>query len=186
MIRSIRLFVFAAASVMASTALGCAGSAGDDAETASEVRRARTDAQVQRAIERAAEGAVYVSEADVPYGWVGASLASRPSELTTALVIDKLASYVDNPDGARLHAKESSFEEFAEPGECGENTYPGPDECAKTEVLMRALKANLKGLKVFYVAPYENPTGDGNPTIFVIGITPEGNIGGVSTSAVWT
>lgn len=182
---SIRCLVPFFFSVVAFSATGCASSADEGGEESSEVRT-RSDAQVKAAIERAAQGAIYVSETDLPYTWVGATLSRRPRALTTQLVIDKLGSTVDNPDGEQLHAKESSFEEFAEPGECSADTFPGPQECAKTQVLMRALKANLKNLKVFYVAPYENPSGDGNPTIFVIGITPEGNIGGVSTGAVWT
>lgn len=172
--------------VLGALATGCASSAETEGEASSEVRGRRTDAQARAAIERAAEGAIYVSETDMPYTWVDARLSRAPRQLTEALVIEHLGSYVDNPDGNELHAKASTFEDFAEPGECSEDTFPGPEECAETAVLMRALKANLKNLKVFYVAPYENPSGDGAPTIFVIGITPEGNIGGVMTGAVWT
>jgi hypothetical protein len=171
--------------LMTVTTVGCAASPNDDtADQSSEVRRS-TDAKARAAIEKAAEGAIYVSETDAPYTWVDAKLDRVPAALTEALVIEKLGHLIDNPDNATIHAKAASFDDFFR-FDCSEDEFPGPEECAKDKILHDALKANLKKLKVFYVAPYENPGGDGVPTIFLLGITPEGNLGGVSTMAVWT
>lgn len=162
---------------------GCAdatpvGSSADEVQV-------RSDASARAAIERAAAGAVYVSEADYPYVWAGAALAAGET-LTPEVVIAKLGHLVENEKGAALHAAEGSFDDFWSFDDCSENTYPGPEECAKDKLLAAALRENLRDLRVFYVAPYENPNGDGVPTIMLLGITPEGNIGGVFTVAVWT
>lgn len=170
--------------VFASVTTGCADDSSSSTED-SEIRARPTDKTARAAIERAAKDAVFVSEADYPYVWADAKLA-RGEKVTPELVIAKLGHLVENKDGAKLHAVESSYKEFWSYDDCTENSYPGPDECAKDKLLDQALKANLKDLKIFYVAPHENPDGDGVPTIMILGTTPEGNLGGVWTVAVWT
>jgi hypothetical protein len=200
----VRLFVPLMIIAGAASVTGCAAEpnqtnqtgTGDDAQQ-SELRRSRrsetrSDADVRADVERAAQGAVYVSETDSEYKWVGASLDGERA-ITEALVREKLGHYVDQTDDgdgplADQFGMEESFSKFSDLGECSEGEYPGPEECAKTRVLLAALKSNLTNLKVFYFGR------DGSPghvngvavTIFVVGITPAGNLGGVQTLAVWT
>ena len=153
-----------------------------------------SDAEVQQAIEAAAEGAMYVSETDSPFEYVFAELGSGDTEVDEALVREHLAKYVDENEAADgpmsdLVSMNTAFTEWkSDHAACSEDEFPGPEECAQLRELDDALEANLTDLRVFYFGR------DGEPgnvegvavTIFIVGRTPSGNLAGVRTLAVWT
>jgi uncharacterized protein len=154
---------------------------------------APSDAQVKTSIETAAQGAIFVSESDFALTYVSAPLAATDG-ITEALVREKLASFVDNDEAADkplrdLVGMSGTFEEWqADYLSCGEDSFPGPAECAEMRELNAALEANLTGIQVFYFGRSGEP---GNVegvavTIFIVGRTPSGNLAGVRTIAIWT
>lgn len=165
---------------------------GQEAEWAPEVR-AKTDAQVKAEVEAAAVDNLYVSESDYPFTWVEAKLEGQKT-MTQTLVREKLASYVDNDADAdkpmsSLVAMDESWTEWKKNSvDCEEDAYPGPEECAKMTKMNAALEKNLRSIKVFYFGS-RGRAGmvDGTAvTIFIVGRTPQGNLAGVKTIAIWT
>jgi hypothetical protein len=186
--RSASVFTICLLAFGAATLAGCGGGssgASNDETSGALETHGQTDAETQAKIEQAAQGVVYISESDVPWTWATAN-GHGISDLTADVIIEKFGQLVDNPEHKQLHAKAAKFDGFFQYDDCQDGEYPGPAECAKDKILHDALDANLKKLKVFYVAPYANPSGDGTPTIFIVGFTPAGNIGAVWTTAVWT
>jgi hypothetical protein len=181
-------------------AFGCASddsppaAAGNRDDFGDEVR-SKSDEQVKAEIEAAAKGAIYVSESDEEFTFVSAPLAaSERASITEELVRAKLAKYVDeNEDAdkpmASLHAQSETWASWkSDSVGCTEDTYPGPEECAATQKLNEALDRNLRGIKVFYFGAHGSPGNvDGVAvTVFVVGRTPQGNLAGVKTIAIWT
>jgi len=155
---------------------------------------APSDAEVKKAIEAGAEGAMFTSESDYAFDYVTASLGGKGSEITEELVRAKLAGYVDDyeyADGplADLYAMSGDWAEWkSSHTNCGEDEYPGPAECKELAELDAALDANLTGIRVFYFGKNGEPGYvDGvGVTVFVVGVTPDGNLAGVRTLAIWT
>jgi hypothetical protein len=59
---------------------------------------------------------------------------------------------------------------------CDDNSYPGPEECAKMKVMNDALEKNLRGIKVMYFGS-RGARGhvDGTAvSVFIVGRTPSG------------
>lgn len=172
---------------LALTALlfSCAADAADPADEPSEEFsaevRSKTDAQVQAEIEAAAQGLLYTSESDYPYTFVTAKLEGQKS-VTQALVREKLASYVDSDDAAdkplaSLVAMNGDWPEW-------KRRFAGTE----TQVLNDALEKNLRGIEVIYFGrdgTRGNVQGVG-VSIFIVGRTPQGNLAGVRTLAIWT
>jgi hypothetical protein len=155
--------------------------------------RTKTDAQVQASIEAAASGALYVTEADHPFSFVSAKLNGERA-VTEALVRAKFASivdtgqYVDQPL-ASLYAMERPWAGWQRDAErCVTSGCPGPTECAAMQKLNRVLKQNLRDIKVLFFGASGSPGAVDGTTVnvFVVGRTPQGNLAGVYTVAVWT
>lgn len=194
-----RLLALSFGALLISSAVACGEPAstsdqgGDpEGELSAEVM-SKTDAQVKADIEAAAQGVLYVSESDYPFTWVEAKLEGQKS-VTQDLVRSKLASYVDNDEAAdkplaSLVAMNGTFAEWKRDYlSCDANAYPGPEECAKMKVLNDALEKNLRGIKVIYFGR-DGTRGhvDGvGVSIFIVGRTPQGNLAGVRTIAIWT
>jgi uncharacterized protein YegP (UPF0339 family) len=172
------------------------------AETVRRIIRDMTDVeasddQIQHAAENAAEGLYYISEGDYPYLWVHANLAG-PTEVTEDLVRDTMAAYVDNdPDAdsplAELYSMSASWDEWrTTPESCLEDYDPDDDYyfemCGKKAALDKVLGENLSDIQVYYFGSYGGPDWvDGVAvSIIVVGITPEGNLAGMRTIAIWT
>lgn len=198
----LRRMALASALAFSAFAAGCAGSsapadtgpAEEDDILVDEVR-SKSDAELKAEIEAAADGLLYVSEGDYPYTFVSAPLVTgERRRIDEALVRAKLASFVDgDPDAdkplAELHGEVRSFKEWKERyATCGEDEYPGPEECKKMQKLNEVLEKNLWGEKVFYFGRAGEPGHvDGVAvTIFIVGRTPQGNLAGVRTIAIWT
>jgi hypothetical protein len=142
-------------------------------------------------------GTIYVSESDSEFTLVKASLPAGTTNLTEAIVRDKLAWYVDHDATAdkplaTLFATEGKWSDFKkgyEPAQCGaEGAYPGPAECAKMRGLLDVLSRNLRGIKVFYFGANGSPGHvDGvGVSLIIVGQTPKGNLAGVRVVAIWT
>jgi hypothetical protein len=153
----------------------------------------KTDAQVKADVEAASAGNLYVSESDYPFTWVEAKLEGQTS-VTQDLVRQKLASYVDGDEDAdkpmsSLVAMNGDWPEWKRDYlSCDDNSYPGPEECAKMKVMNDALEKNLRGIKVMYFGS-RGTRGhvDGTAvSVFIVGRTPSGNLAGVRTIAIWT
>jgi len=154
-----------------------------------------SDEEIRRAVEAAADGLTYTSEADYEFTWVHAELDGITA-ITEELVRAKLADYIDNdPDTdkplADLYSMTSTWDEWQTPAEsCAaeqddEWTY---DLCVKQAALDLALENNLTDLQVYYFGSYGSPGYvDGvGVSIIVVGLTPTGNLAGVRTIAIWT
>lgn len=154
----------------------------------------KSDAEVKGAIEKGAAGALYPSESDYAFDYVTADLGGKASEITEELVRAKLASYVDgneDADGplADLFGMSGNWSEWkTDYSDCGEDEYPGPAECKEIQELNAALETNLTGLRIYYFGRDGEPGAvDGVAvTVFVVGLTPQGNLAGVRTLAIWT
>jgi hypothetical protein len=156
--------------------------------------QAPSDEEVKVAIERAAEGANYTSESDYGFFYVHAPLTG-PTEITAELVQELMASYVDgDPDTdkpmADLYSMDGKWSEWiADDDSCAEEEdewYRGM--CFENAELNRALANNLTDIKIFYYGSYGEPGAvDGVAvSIIIVGITPDGNLAGVRTIAIWT
>ena len=154
----------------------------------------KSDAAVKKAIEKAAKGAIYTSEADVGYDYVFAQLGASDKKIDESLVRTRLAKYVgDGSDDAgadgpmnELFGETLPFDANAK---CEEETDAYYKKlCAKEQILNNALRANLTDIHVFYFGSSGKPGQvDGTAvTIFIVGRTPNGNLAGVKTVAVWT
>lgn len=154
-----------------------------------------TDADLREAIEVAADGAWYTSEADYGFSYVGAELNNADEEITEDLVRRMMADFVDgDPDTdkplADLHAMEGDWNEWKQsPADCLEEEDDFyREECEEQAVLDAVLDANLTDVKVYYFGAYGGPGWvDGVAvSIIIVGRTPEGNLAGVRTIAIWT
>ena len=156
---------------------------------------APTDADVREALEVAAEGASYTSESDYPFTYVGATLSDANAPITEELVRELMADYIDNdPDTdkplADLYAHEGQWSEFKQvEADCeAEDDEWYLELCKEQIVLDAALDANLTDIKVFYFGAHGSPGNvDGvGVSILIVGRTPDGNLAGVRTIAIWT
>jgi hypothetical protein len=153
------------------------------------------DDDIQVAAEAAAEGLYYISEGDYPYLWVHADLAA-PTAVTEDLIRDTMAKYVDSDpdtDGplAELYSMSATWEEWRSDADTciDDETDDYYDEmCVKKAALDKVLGDNLTDIQVYYFGSYGGPGWvDGvSVSIFVVGITPEGNLAGMRTVAIWT
>jgi uncharacterized protein YegP (UPF0339 family) len=170
------------------------------AETVREIIRELTsttpsDEDVREAIEVAADGAWYTSEADYGYFYVGAELDDPDAPITEELVREKMAPFVDeDPDTdkplADLFADQGSWDEWRrDNADCADEISAFyQEECEEQAVLDAALAANLTDIQVFYFGSYGEPGYvDGVAvSIIIVGRTPNGNLAGVRTIAIWT
>lgn len=152
---------------------------------------------VETAITKAAEGTYYVSEADYSWTYVGAELEDPNAAITVDLVKEKFASYIDeDPDTdkplADLYSMTRRFEPTVlEACEAETDDYYR-EVCFEQYELDEALLANLTDIEVFYFGrvggefdgiPYVDGTA---VSILIVGRTPDGNLAGVRTIAIWT
>lgn len=153
-----------------------------------------TDAEIQDEIETAADGIFYTSESDYPFTFVSAELDGTPA-ITEELIREKLSEVVDADEDAdrpmeSLVSMSATWQTWKDQKHnCWD---PGdPDAaalCEKTRNLEQVLESNLKDIKVFYFGANGEP---GNVegigvSIFIVGVSPEGNLVGVRTLAIWT
>ncbi|MCA9620443.1 MAG: DUF1508 domain-containing protein [Myxococcales bacterium] len=154
-----------------------------------------TDADVEAAITVAAEGALYVSESDYGFTYVHAPLADATTPITEELVRELMASYVDaDPDAdkplAGLYAMTGDWSEWRTTADscAAEEDEWYQEICVEQAELDAALEENLSDIQVFYFGSYGGPGYvDGVAvSIIIVGRTPEGNLAGVRTIAIWT
>lgn len=152
-----------------------------------------SEADLKEAIEVAAEGAWYTSEADYGYTYVGAELNNPDEEITEDLVRRLMAPYVDgDPDTdkplADLYADEGTWRPMTFDDCELEDDEWYREECEELAVLDTVLAENLTDVKVFYFGAYGGPGYvDGVAvSIIIVGRTPNGNLAGVRTIAIWT
>jgi len=152
------------------------------------------DSATKSAIEKAAEGVIYVSESDYPFTYVWAGLGADDGEVTEELVREKLGSFVDNDADADkplkdLFGMEVTWSKWkSDYVSCDANAYPGPEECKAMRRMDEALDTHLSGIKVFYFGSNGAPgrVEGVAVTIFIVGRTASGNLAGVKTIAIWT
>lgn len=153
-----------------------------------------TDAEALAEIQKATEGVYYLSESDFPYTPVSASLAAGQT-LTEALVREKFASFVDGDPAAdkplaSLVGMSKTWDDWKSAGVgCWDPEDPAMVElCGKTRNLEQVLESNLTDLHVYYFGAKGTP-GDVTGiavSILIVGVTPEGQLAGVRTIAIWT
>lgn len=194
MARHLLAVVGLAGFVALSTACSAGGEGAPAAQDAPEVNTIR-DADIQARIEAAAEGAIFVSEADAPFTFVQAN-GPAESTLDAALVRELFASFVDADEGAdkplsSLVSMSESWDEWESDyaaSECTEDTFPGPEECAAVRKMNEAIEKDLKDVKVFYFGAQgtEGAVDGTGVSVFILGRTPSGSYAGVRTLAIWT
>ncbi|NUP11413.1 MAG: DUF1508 domain-containing protein [Polyangiaceae bacterium] len=153
-----------------------------------------SDTDIRAEIERAATGLTYMSESDYPFTFVSAELAAG-AEIDESVVREAFASVVDaDPDAdkplADLVSMTSSWQEWKDAEHnCADPEDPVAAElCVKMRDLEQVLEANLDGVGVYYFGANGS---DGNVegtavSIFIVGRSPDGNLVGVRTLAIWT
>ncbi len=162
-----------------------------------------TDADVEAALRLAAEGAIYISEGDYGFSYVGAEI-DEGAAITDALVREAFAQYIDNdPDTdkplADLYVMKGEWDGwFTDAAACGEEDDDYYAEmCLEQAQMDAALAENLTDIQIFYFGSYGGTYTDGNGdeveyvdgvavSIVIVGRTPEGNLAGVRTIAIWT
>ena len=154
-----------------------------------------TDAEIKAEIENAADGLYYMSESDYPFWYVSAPLGPNDTEITDVLLREKLGAVVDaDPDAdkpmADLVFMERSWQDWKDAGHmCWDPEDPDAVVlCGKMRNLEQVLESNLDDVRVFY---FGGRGEDGNVegigvSIFIVGRSPEGNLVGVRTIAIWT
>jgi uncharacterized protein YegP (UPF0339 family) len=140
--------------------------AGRGAETVRRIVRELTDVvasddQIRQEVEAAAEGLLYMSEADYPYTWVEAEL-DGDEEITEDLVREKMAVYVDNdPDAdaplAELYGDSGEFRASNAQACLDEEDEYYYDDCVKQAALDAVLTSNLTDIKIFHFGRYGAP-----------------------------
>ena len=176
-----------------STSTGSAGGAGGSANDGGGTSAA-TDAQIQAAIESAAQGLIYISESEAPFTFVlGSSDPGAP--IDEALVRAELADDVDADPGAdkplaSLFAMERTWSDWkAAAHNCSDPNDPVLVElCTRMKSLEATLELNLTDLRVYYFGANGAP-GDVQGigvTIAIVGRSPSGTFMGVRTLAIWT
>ena len=154
-----------------------------------------SDEDVRAAIELGAKGASYTSESDYDYSYVHADLGGSDLPITVDLVREAMASYVDgDPDAdkplADLYSMEATWADWLTTADsCADESDEWYRElCIEQAELDAALAANLSDLKVFYFGSYgaEGAVDGVAVSIIIVGRTPDGNLAGVRTIAIWT
>lgn len=154
-----------------------------------------SDADIQDEIETASEGILYTSESDYPFTFVSADMNGTKPGLTEELVRQKFAAVVDADEDADrpmadLVSMSATWETWkGQQHNCSDpEDVEGAELCAKTRNLEQVLESNLKDIQVFYFGGHGEP-GDVQGigvSIFIVGWSPEGNLVGVRTLAIWT
>lgn len=153
-----------------------------------------SDADLLAEIQKATEGLVYPSESDYPFQLVSASLTPG-TQVSEQLVREELDAFVEQDPAADrplayLYSMERTWQSWKEAGHgCQDAGNPiAQENCAKMRNLERVLEASLTDLQVYYFGSRGQPgdvTGIG-VSIFIVGLTPSGNLAGVRTLAIWT
>lgn len=153
-----------------------------------------TDAELQAEITKATEGLLYTSESDYPFQLVTAPIPAG-TPITEQLVREQLAPFVDDDEDAdkplaTLYSMEETWQSWKDKGVgCYDPEDPVAVEiCARTRNMEQVLEANLTGIHVYYFGAKGKP-GDVHGTgvtIFIVGLTPTGQLAGVRTLAIWT
>lgn len=132
----------------------------------------KNDEEIQKQLEQAVAGLLFMSEADYPFEIV--SWGAR-SEMTSDDVRRQAGAAPDAP--VQVVSPEKFFG-----GAMSEPEWKGEDELAaarRYQALVRLLKENLDDLKVYRV-------GEINIPVYIVGRTPNGNWLGLSTRVVET
>lgn len=166
---------------------------GDDGPFPDEIV-AKTDAAIEREIATAAEGAIYMSEADFPFTLVKASLSPEAKRISVELVREKLAPYVDEDPYAdkplaTLKSMTWSWAEWRRDfAQCADREGADPGQCPRITRMNDAIARNLRGVKMFFFGAQgeEGHVEGTSVSIFIVGRTPRGALLGVRTVAVWT
>lgn len=154
---------------------------------------APSDADIQSEIEKAADGLTYMSESDYPFTFVRA--VGAPATITEAAVRNAFAKDVDGDEDAdkplaALFAMEETWQEWKDSAvNCSDPSDPEQlPACNQTRLLEQVLENNLEDVHVYYFGR------DGAPgrvdgvgvSILIVGRSPDGNLVGVRTIAIWT
>lgn len=153
-----------------------------------------TLADVLADLATATDGVTFTSESDFPFTPVSASLA--PGEtITQSLVRSKFAGVVDADPAtdkplASLYGMEQTWQEWKDKGyNCWDPSDPVLAAlCSKTRNLEQVLEADLSNIHVYFFGKNGSA---GNVqgiavTVLVVGVTPDGQLAGVRTIAIWT
>lgn len=151
-----------------------------------------TDAQIQTEIETASEGLLYMSESDFPFTFVKAPL---DGDITEAKVRAAFADEVDGDEAADkpmadLVSMNATWETWkGQEHSCQDKEDPDSMVvCEQMRNFEAVLEANLSDIQIFYFGGKGDP-GDVEGigvSIFIVGRSPEGNLVGVRTIAIWT
>lgn len=132
----------------------------------------KTDEQILRELARAAEGLLYLSESDHPFGvvhWEGLA------EITPDHLRSLAGQAADAP--VEVRGVDEFFRRAIVETRGGGGAEIGP--AGGYQALVRVLKEDLAGTKVYRVGRINIP-------VFIVGRSPEGNWLGLSTRAVET
>jgi uncharacterized protein len=151
-----------------------------------------SDTQIQAEIEKASEGLTYMSESDYPFMFVSAPL---DGEITEDAVRSAFAAVVDADEDtdkplAELFAMTETWEEWkSAEHSCQDKEDPeSMVVCTQMRNFEAVLEANLTDIQVFYFGANGEPGSvDGTAvSLFIVGRSPDGNLVGVRTIAIWT
>ncbi len=151
-----------------------------------------TDAQIQAELEAASEGLLYTSESDFPFTFVSAPLSG---EITESAVRAAFGDEVEGDEAADkpmadLVSMNATWETWkGQEHSCQDKEDPeSMVVCAQMRNFEAVLEANLSDIEVFYFGSKGVP-GDVQGTgvsIIIVGRSPDGNMVGVRTVAIWT
>jgi len=190
-----RLFPYVLPLLFVIPACSAAPSETTDDESTDELTSTMTDADLEKAITSAADGVLFTSESDYPFDFVSAPLAKgEKGRIDEALVRKKLAAVIDAHPAAdkplaTLHGETQTFASWKQRfAHCTPDSSPDPATCDAMKKLDAILEKNLWGEKVFLFGSVERAGHvDGiGVTIVIVGRTPQGNLAGVRTIAIWT
>ncbi|MBK6693566.1 MAG: hypothetical protein IPG50_15365 [Myxococcales bacterium] len=174
--------------------VGCSAAPEALADDDAPLSAARSDATIEAELRAAVQGALYISEADYPFEVVHAPLPQGTRSLTAELLQERLATYVDRHADAdkpllELKSMTKSFAAWRHGfATCRDHEGAYPEQCPRISRINAALAKNLRGVRVYYFGR-EGEEGNVEGTtvsIFVVGVTPQGNLAGVWTLAAWT
>lgn len=151
----------------------------------------KTDAAVTKEITDSTKGTNYTSESDFPFTFVSANLSGEKKP-TEALVRAKFAAFVEGLADAdkplsSLNAMSQTFAKWRTlQDDCDDNE--AKSECTAMRKMNATIAKDLKNVRVYYFGQQGKPGQvDGTAvSIFIVGITPQGNLAGVHTIAIWT
>lgn len=154
-----------------------------------------TTSEFKTEAEAASAGLLYMSESDFPFSFVSAPLSSATAPIDEAAVRKAFSSVVDADASAdKPMASNVSMSQSWETWQAAEHMCSDPndevmvEQCKKMRNLEQVLGANLTDIQVFYFGAKGTP-GDVQGigvSIFLVGRTPDGQIAGVRTIAIWT